>query len=179
MKKSNVLIRKYPDRRLYDTNAKRYVKLADIAAMIREGIDVEVLDARSKKDLTRVILTQIIIDDARDRETGLPLHFLRQLVMASDRRTHEFLSWYLNSTLDLYHKAQQSVQSRISDAKAAVASPLDFVRNLLAGQVWPPTGDAGEDHPAQGQASGPESKPAEAPKKVRRAPRRKRTASKS
>ena len=137
MKKPKVVIRKYPDRRLYDTHGKRYVKVADIAEMIRGGADVQVIDTRTKKDLTRVILTQIIVEDARDRETGLPMQFLRQLVMASDRKTHEFLAWYLNSTLDLYHKAQQSLQSRLTDAKAVVSGPLEFVRGLLAGQTWP------------------------------------------
>lgn len=129
-----VLIRKYSDRRLYDTTASRYVKLEDIARMVRDGIEVRVVDARSGKDLTHVILTQIIVDDAREREIALPLQLLTQLVRASDKATHDFLTWYLNSTLDLYKKAQDTVQTRLSDAKKAVGSPIEFVRNLLAGQ---------------------------------------------
>lgn len=134
MKTPEVLIRKYSDRRLYDTTASRYVKLEDIARMVRDGIEVRVVDARSGKDLTHVILTQIIVDDAREREIALPLQLLTQLVRASDKATHDFLTWYLNSTLDLYKKAQDTVQTRLSDAKKAVGSPIEFVRNLLAGQ---------------------------------------------
>lgn len=144
MENPQVLIRKYSDRRLYDTSASRYVKLDDIARMVREGIDVRVVDARSGKDLTHVVLTQIIVEDAREREIALPLQLLTQLVRASDKATHDFLSWYLNSTLDLYKKAQDTVQTRLSDAKNAVSSPLEFMRNLLSGQSPPSPSHAGE-----------------------------------
>jgi polyhydroxyalkanoate synthesis repressor PhaR len=137
VKNPEVLIRKYSDRRLYDTTSSRYVKLEDIARMVREGIEVRVVDARSGKDLTHVILTQIIVEDAREREIALPLQLLTQLVRASDKATHDFLTWYLNSTLDLYKKAQDTVQTRLSDAKSAVTSPLEFIRGLLSGQPLP------------------------------------------
>lgn len=115
--------------------------------MVRDGIDVRVVDGRSGKDLTQVIFTQIIVENAREREIALPLQLLTQLVRTSDKATHDFLTWYLNNTLDLYKKAQDTVHSRLSDAKSAVASPLDFVRNLLAGhtlQAQAPSADARE-----------------------------------
>jgi polyhydroxyalkanoate synthesis repressor PhaR len=130
---NRTVIRKNTDRRLYHGEGKRYVKLEDIARMIREGQDVEVMDARTGKDITSVILTQIIVEDTRNGEAGPPLPLLKQLVRASDRATHEFLSWYLNNTMELYQKAQQAVQSRLSDARSAVAGPLEFVRGLLSG----------------------------------------------
>jgi len=133
MNTPEVLIRKYSDRRLYDTKASRYVKLNDIARMVREGIDVRVVDGRSGKDLTHLIFTQIIVENAREREIALPLQLLTQLVRASDKASHDFLTWYLNNTLDLYKKAQESVHTQLSTAKSAVGSPLEFVRNLLAG----------------------------------------------
>ncbi len=116
------VIRKYGDRRLYDTSGKRYVKLEDIKRMVREGIDLEVVDARTGKDLTRVVLTQIIVEDSREKESGPPLQLLRQIVMASDRATHEFLASYLAGAMDLF-----------KEAKSAVSSPLDYVRRLMAG----------------------------------------------
>ena len=174
MKKHSVLIRKYSDRRLYDTSASRYVKLEDIARMVREGIEVEVRDARSGKDLTSVVLTQIIVHDARDRQTALPLELLQQLVKASDRATHEFLSWYLQSTLDLYQKAQESVRARLSEAKSAVSSPLEFVRHLLAGQPWPGTPDASEVERLRRRVEELEAHLAQLDKAPHRAPRRQR-----
>ena len=130
--KPKLVIKKYSDRRLYDASASRYVKLDDIARLVREGVDVKVVDARSGKDLTHFILTQIILDDARERETPLPLQLLQQLVRASDKATHDFLSWYLDSTLDLYQKAQETVRTRLPEAKAAVARPIEFVRKMMA-----------------------------------------------
>jgi polyhydroxyalkanoate synthesis repressor PhaR len=171
-----VLIRKYSDRRLYDTNASRYVKLEDIARMVRDGVEVRVVDGRSGKDLTHVVFTQIIVEDARDREIALPLQLLTQLVRASDKATHDFLTWYLNSTLDLYKKAQDSVHTRLTSAKNVVASPLEFVRSLLSGQ---------SSTPAQPEANQVEELKRrleelqarlEQQEKDRRRPKRKRTA---
>jgi len=144
MANPSVVIRKYPDRRLYDPGASRYVTLDDIARLVREGTDVKVLDARSGKDLTSAILTQIIVEDARNRDTALPIQLLQQLIRASDRATHDFVSWYLNNTLELYHKAQDMVQDRLSEAKSAVSSPLEFVRHLLGGESVPSPTDASE-----------------------------------
>jgi len=173
MKKRNVLIRKYSDRRLYDTTASRYVKLQDIARMVREGIDLEVRDARSGKDLTSMVLTQIIVEEAREKQTALPLELLQQLVKASDRATHEFLSWYLHNTLDLYRKAQESVRTRLSEAKSAVSSPLEFVRHLLAGQPWPETPE-GDVEKLRRRIAELEARLAQLDKAAHRAPRRQR-----
>jgi polyhydroxyalkanoate synthesis repressor PhaR len=129
------VIKKYENRRLYDTAASRYVNLEDVARMVRDGVDVEVVDARSGEDLTRVILTQVIMEDAKGRESGLPLDLLRKLIVASDRATHEFLSWYLTTVTDMYQKAQSALQTR----------PLDVVRNLFVSQpAAPPPGPSEE-----------------------------------
>ena len=136
--KPKLVIKKYSDRRLYDSSASRYVKLDDVARMVRDGIDVKVVDARSGKDLTYITLTQIILEDARERETPLPLQLLQQLVRASDKASHEFLSWYLNSTLDLYQKVQDTLRTRLPEAKGVVSRPIEFVRKLLAEHSWPP-----------------------------------------
>jgi polyhydroxyalkanoate synthesis repressor PhaR len=117
-----VVVKKYENRRLYDTAASRYVNLDDIARMVREGLEVQVVDARSGEDLTRVILTQVIMEDAKGRESGLPLELLRKLIVTSDRATHEFLTWYLSTVTDMYQKAQTAFEKR----------PLDIVRNLFA-----------------------------------------------
>jgi polyhydroxyalkanoate synthesis repressor PhaR len=101
--------------------------------MIREGGEVEVRDARTGKDLTRAVLTQIVVEDARSPEGGLPTNVLHQLVMASDRATSEFLGWYLNSALDLLRKAQHGVQHGITDARRVVVNPLEFVRGVFSG----------------------------------------------
>jgi polyhydroxyalkanoate synthesis repressor PhaR len=137
MKLASVLIKKYGNRRLYDTAASRYVNLDDIAAFIREGRDVQVVDAKTGKDLTRVTLTQIITEDAKDKPTGLPLELLRQLVVASDEVRQEFVMWYLKSAFDAYQKVQDAVQSRLGDVQSAILSPVDMMKKFL-GAVPPP-----------------------------------------
>ena len=132
MKSSTVLIKKYGNRRLYDTAGSRYVNLDDLAAMVRAGKDVRVVDAKSGHDLTRVILTQIITEDAKGKPTGLPLELLRQLIVASDEVRQEFLMWYLKSAFDTYEKLQDTVQNRLSEVQSAILSPVDMMKRFLS-----------------------------------------------
>jgi polyhydroxyalkanoate synthesis repressor PhaR len=122
---------KYANRRLYDTSGSRYINLEDIAALVRNGKDLQVVDAKTGEDLTRVTLAQIIVEDARGQPTGLPLELLRQLIVASDRVGQEFIMWYLKSAFDAYQKMQSSVQSRISEVQSATLSPLLLVKSLM------------------------------------------------
>jgi len=131
MKPSTVVIKKYGNRRLYDTAGSRYVNLDDIARFIREGKDVQIVDAKTGRDLTRVTLTQIITEDAKDKPTGLPLELLRQLIIASDEVRQEFVMWYLKSAFDTYEKVQDAVQSRLTDVQSAILSPVDTMKRFL------------------------------------------------
>src|ERR1700756_5367733 len=138
MKPGSVIIKKYGNRRLYDTAGSRYVNLDDIAAFIREGRDVQVLDAKTGKDLTRVTLTQIITEDAKDKPTGLPLELLRQLIVASDQTRQEFVMWYLKSAFDAYQTVHETVQSRLGEMQSAFLSPVESVKRLLTGPPQAP-----------------------------------------
>jgi polyhydroxyalkanoate synthesis repressor PhaR len=126
-----VVIKKYANRRLYDTFNSRYINLEDIAALVRNGKDVQVLDANSGEDITRVTLTQIIVEDAKGQPSGLPLELLRQLIVASDRVGQEFIMWYLKSAFDTYQKVQNSLQDRFSQMQTAALSPLQMVKSFL------------------------------------------------
>jgi polyhydroxyalkanoate synthesis repressor PhaR len=137
MKPSLVLIKKYGNRRLYDTVGSRYVNLDDLAAHIRAGREVRVVDAKTGRDLTRVILTQIITEDAKGKPTGLPLELLRQLIIASDEVRQEFLMWYLKSAFDTYQKLQDTVQNRLNEVQSAILSPVDLMKRFLGKAVAP------------------------------------------
>ena len=136
MKTSEILIKKYGNRRLYDTAGSRYVNLDDLAGFVREGKEVRVVDAKTGRDLTRVTLTQIITEDAKDKPTGLPLELLRQLIIASDEVRQEFLMWYLKSAFDTFEKVQDTVQNRLSEVQSAILSPVEMMRRFL-GTVAP------------------------------------------
>src|ERR1700748_2750580 len=131
MAAGRIVIKKYANRRLYDTSSSRYINLEDIAALVRNGKEVQVIDAASGEDLTRVTLTQIIVEDAKDQPTGLPLELLRQLIVASDRVGQEFIMWYLKSAFDAYQKVQSSVQDRLSEMQTAALSPLQMMKSFL------------------------------------------------
>ena len=131
MDSSPVVIKKYPNRRLYDTSTGRYINLEDVASLVRQGVDLQVVDARTGEDLTRMVLTQVIVEDAKEQPAGLPLELLRQLIVVTDRAGREFIMWYLKSAFDAYHKVQQSVGDRLTDVRSAALSPLQMVRNLF------------------------------------------------
>src|ERR1700739_789051 len=122
MKPTPVVIKKYGNRRLYDSSNSKYVNLEDIAAFIREGREVKVVNAKTGQALTRVTLTQIITEDAKEKQTGLPLELLRQLIVASDEVRQEFVMWYLKSAFDSYQKIQDAVQGRARGVPGAPSS---------------------------------------------------------
>lgn len=136
-KAETILIKKYGNRRLYDTAGSRYVNLDDIARHIRQGKHVRVVDADSGRDLTRVILTQIITEDAKGKPTGLPLELLRQLIVASDEVRQEFVMWYLKSAFDTFQKVQDAVQNRLTDVQSAILSPIDVMKRFLGSSASP------------------------------------------
>jgi len=131
MKPAPVLIKKYGNRRLYDSVNSTYVNLDDIARFIREGKEVKVVDAKTGQDLTRVTLTQIITEDAKEKPTGLPLELLRQLIVASDEVRQEFIMWYLKSAFDTYQTVQDAVRNRLGEVQSAILSPVDMMRKFL------------------------------------------------
>jgi len=145
MDTDKIVIKKYGNRRLYDTSGSRYVNLDDIAALVRNGKDVQVVDAKTGEDLTRVTLTQVIVEDAKDQPTGLPLELLRQLIVASDRVGQEFIMWYLRSAFDTYQKVQNSLQTRLTEMQSAALSPLQMMKNFIQSSAQEnPTGPSVE-----------------------------------
>jgi polyhydroxyalkanoate synthesis repressor PhaR len=144
MKPAVVRIKKYGNRRLYDTAGSRYVNLETIAALIREGKQVEIVDAKTGQDLTRVTLTQIITEDAKDKPTGLPLELLRQLIIASDEVRQEFVMWYLKSAFDSYQKVQDAVQNRLGEVQSAILSPVETMQRFLGKSPASPPANNGD-----------------------------------
>jgi len=112
-----ILIKKYGNRRLYDTAESRYITLEELAAIIQGGAEVRVVDAKTGADLTQATLTQIIIE-SRDAARMLPVPLLTQLIRLGDDALAEFLGRYLSSALDMYQQARRGLQA------AAVYNPF-------------------------------------------------------
>ena len=105
-----VLVKKYGNRRLYDTAASRYITLEELAAIIKGGEDVRVVDAKTGEDLTVPTLAQIIVE-SRGAARLLPLPLLVQLVRMGDDALAEFFGQYVTWALEAYLRAKQSAQS--------------------------------------------------------------------
>ncbi len=133
---AKVVFKKYgKNRRLYDTSSSRYVNLDEVATLVRNGTEVQIVDAKTGEDLTRGCLMQIVMEDAKEKPTGLPLELLRQLVVASDHVGREFIMWYLNSAFDAYRKVQNTVEDGLSEVKSAATSPLQLVKTFIQSTV--------------------------------------------
>ena len=104
------LIKKYSNRRLYDTTRSRYISLEELAETVRSGKDVRVVDAKSGTDLTQLTLAQIIFE-SKSAARLLPAQLLTQLVRLSDDALAEFLGQYVSAALDLYLQARQGAQA--------------------------------------------------------------------
>jgi len=100
-----ILIKKYENRRLYDTVNSRYVNLDDVASLLQKGYEVRVVDAISGQDITRLVLTQIIVEDAKSPNSTFPIDILRQMVVASGRATQTGAMRYMQAFADFYERS--------------------------------------------------------------------------
>jgi polyhydroxyalkanoate synthesis repressor PhaR len=105
-----VLIKKYGNRRLYDTGDSRYVTLEELAAKIRSGSDLRIVDAQTGEDLTQATLTQLVLETGNAAKF-LPVQLLTQMIRLSDDSLAEFFSRYVTGALDMYLQARRGVQA--------------------------------------------------------------------
>ena len=157
-----VVIKKYANRRLYNTATSAYVTLEDLAKMVREGTEFVVFDAKTNDDLTRQILTQIIFEEESRGEALLPVQFLRQLIGFYGGQMQGVLPGYLEMSLDNFSRQQEQIRSQFSKAFGAApgAGLMDEAvkRNMVmfseAMKMWPgfaavaPSAPAAEPKPA-------------------------------
>ena len=106
-----VIIKKYANRRLYNTTSSSYITLDDLARMTREGVEFQVLDAKTGGDITHSILTQIIMDEeANGTEQMLPVSFLRQLIGMYGNSMQALMPHYLEASMDNFQANQRKLQ---------------------------------------------------------------------
>ncbi len=105
-----VTIKKYANRRLYDTESSAYITLDRLAAMIREGREFEVVDAKSGEDITRQVLTQIIVDEEARGSTMLPLNFLKQIIGLYGNSMQGMVPQYLEAAMDAFQRNQNAMR---------------------------------------------------------------------
>lgn len=118
-KSAKVTIKKYANRRLYDTDSSSYITLDRLGAMIREGRDFEVVDAKSGEDITHQVLTQIIVDEEARGSTMLPVNFLRHLIGLYGGQMQGAVPQYLDAAMDAFQKNQKAMAGAFAPAMFA------------------------------------------------------------
>ena len=120
-----VEIKKYSNRRLYDTSSSRYVTLGELGDMIRKGTNIRVYDARSGQDLTRTVMLQIILENEQDMKV-LPVSFLRKIIEASSEAVADSFRVTLSSTMEVLSRMHEEFQSQMKEMTSigAVFPPL-------------------------------------------------------
>ncbi len=111
-----VTIKKYANRRLYDTERSCYITLDDLGAMVRDGREFRVVDAKSGDDITHNVLTQIIMDTETRGETLLPVPFLRELIGMYGDKMQAMVPQYLEASMASFRKNQQDVRAAFEGA---------------------------------------------------------------
>lgn len=179
-KRESVVIKKYANRRLYNTETSTYVTLDDLAEMVRSDRDFSVYDAKSGDDLTHSVLTQIIVDQESRGQTLLPVPFLRQLIRFYGDGIARMVPTYLQFSMETLAREQERFRDQMTSAFGSHSTPFDAYqeqarRNMAifeqAMKMWSPfpkmpgeggydasaaeaganTGDAAPDTPAKPQ----------------------------
>ena len=114
-----VVIKKYANRRLYNTATSTYVTLDDLSAMVKGGTDFLVYDAKTGEDITRSVLTQIIFEEENKGTNLLPINFLRQLIRFYGDSMQAFVPGFLEFSLDNLGKEQEKFRAQMMEAWGA------------------------------------------------------------
>ena len=154
-KSGPVVIKKYANRRLYNTQTSSYVTLDHLAGMVKNGVEFEVQDARTGEDITRSVLTQIIFEEEAKGQNLLPIKFLRQLIRFYGDSLQAFVPGYLDMSMDSFTKNQGAMRDRIAEAMGGGNQMIENLtrQNLAiferAMQMFSPFGPQGQSRRAE------------------------------
>lgn len=135
MTRKVLTIKKYANRRLYDTTNSVYINQDEVAQMVREGRDLQIVDAATGEDLTRLVLTQIVVQHAKEPDSAFPLDILRQMVATYGKATEETAVKHMKSVLEMYQNAFRAMA-------VPAMTPFDFVPRPVLPQAGSAAGAA-------------------------------------
>lgn len=155
-----VTIKKYANRRLYNTSTSSYVTLDYLSDMVKNGQDFVVFDAKSGDDITRSVLTQIIFEEESKGQNLLPIQFLRQLIQFYGDSLQSFVPSYLEMSMDAFARNQESIREQMRGAFGASpgysmfeeASRKNMAMFQQAMKIFSPMGYAAQAPPRTGNA---------------------------
>jgi polyhydroxyalkanoate synthesis repressor PhaR len=149
---ATVIIKKYANRRLYNTQSSSYITLDHLAKMTREGVDFKVLDAKTGADITHQILTQIIMDEESSGEQMLPVNFLRQLIGMYGNSMQSLVPHYLEASMDNFRanqtKLNQAFEDTLGNNPLAKLAQQNIAMFKAAASAFMPGAEGGDAKPA-------------------------------
>lgn len=131
-----IVIKKYANRRLYNTEKSSYVTLDHLAEMVREGQDFVVIDAKSGADITRSVLTQIIFEEESKGHNMLPTKFLRQLISLYGDSVQGFVPGYLEASMEAFTKNQDDLREQMQGTVAGNPAMAGFDALARQNMEW-------------------------------------------
>ncbi|HEX4694701.1 polyhydroxyalkanoate synthesis repressor PhaR [Sphingomonas sp.] len=139
-----VIVKKYANRRLYNTESSSYITLDHLAAMTRAGRDFKVVDAKTDEDITHNVLTQIIMEEESRGQTMLPVNFLRQLIAMYGDSMQAMVPGYLEASMDSFRRNHEQFKTAVEGAFANSPFAEIAKRNMqmfeAATQAFKPAG---------------------------------------
>lgn len=142
-----ILIKRYPNRRLYDTSQSSYITLEDLAGLVEQDKEIRVISSKSGEDLTkRVMLQVLLLDDHARKLECLPVEFLRTLITLKDETTLKLFEHYIGATLNSFAVAQQAMHQNMRLLKKMTPTATELFPFLKRfGIDGVPPGTRGED----------------------------------
>ncbi len=131
-----ITIKKYANRRLYNTAKSSYVTLDHLAEMVREGDDFVVYDAKSGNDITRSVLTQIIFEEEAKGQYMLPTNFLRQLIRLYGDTLQGVVPSYLEASMNTFARNQEKMRDQMQAAFGANPALANFESLARTNMEW-------------------------------------------
>lgn len=128
-----VIIKRYGNRRLYNTETSSYVNYQDLTKLIRDGHDIQVIDSKTKADVTKSVLMQVILEEEKNQKSLLPLPFLFQLIRSREEAAQDFFKNYLASSFEAYLKTKEEFDRRFRGLLEMGASAPQFWEKFIPG----------------------------------------------
>ena len=128
-----VIIKRYGNRRLYNTETSSYVNYQDLTKLIRDGHDIQVIDSKTKADVTKSVLIQVILEEEKNDKSLLPLPFLFQLIRSREEAAQDFFKNYLASSFEAYLKTKEEFDRRFRGLLEMSASAPQLWERFIPG----------------------------------------------
>lgn len=128
-----LVIKRYGNRRLYNTETQTYVNYQDLIKLVREGQDIRVVDSTTKADVTKAVLIQLILEEEKDKKSILPTPFLFQLLRSREETMQDFFTNHLSASFDAYLKTKEEFDKRFRSMLELASSAPQMWEKLIPG----------------------------------------------